>query len=88
MPEGRLKSGTFRKIKKKLPGGKTVTHYKKKKPGKAKCSECGAVLNGVKRKRAVKMRNLAKTKKRPERPYGGVLCSKCSRRKIKSKIRK
>jgi len=33
------------------------------------------------------MRNMPKTKKRPERPFGGVLCSKCSREEIVSRIR-
>ncbi len=34
------------------------------------------------------MRQLPKTMKRPERPYGGVLCSRCMRQLIKDDVRK
>lgn len=87
MAEGKIKSRTFRRIKVKVPGGRTTTHYKLRKPKAAHCGICGAVLKGVPRERPVKMRTLAKTKKRPERPFGGVLCSKCSRAKIKADIK-
>jgi large subunit ribosomal protein L34e len=79
MPEGRFKSRTFRRVYVKTPGGRVVVHYRKRKPGKAKCGSCRALLKGVPRERPYKMRSMAKTKKRPERPYGGVLCSKCMR---------
>ena len=62
--------------------------YKKRKPDKAICSKCGKVLAGVPRERPHIMRNLPKTKKRPERPYGGVMCSACTRRMIIAKVRK
>ncbi|MBW2968785.1 50S ribosomal protein L34e [Candidatus Woesearchaeota archaeon] len=82
MVEGKKKSRTLRRVFKKTPGGKTKKVYLKRKPAKAQCAECGAYLKGVPRERAYKMRKLPKTKKRPERPYGGKLCSKCSRKKI------
>jgi len=82
------KSRSLRRIFKKLPGGKINIHYKKRKPGKARCSDCSKPLIGVPRELPSKMQNLAKTKKRPERPYGGVLCSKCMRKKLKEQIRK
>jgi len=31
--------------------------------------------------------NMAKTKKRPERPYGGVLCTRCMRKTMIGKAR-
>jgi len=77
----------FKKIKVKTPSGKLVLHYKKKKPRKAKCSNCGKPLQGVPRERPYKMRTMAKTKKRPSRPFGGVLCSACMRKKIVEKVR-
>ena len=49
--------------------------------------KCKAILKGVPRERPYKMRTMAKTKKRPERPYGGVLCSKCMREIFKEKAR-
>jgi len=86
---GKFKSRKrFRLVYVKTPGGKTVVHYKKKKPGKAHCAECGALLHGVPRELATKMKNMPKTAKRPERPYGGVLCSKCARKKIIEELRK
>jgi large subunit ribosomal protein L34e len=83
MPEGRKRSRSFRRIYVKTPGGRTVIHYKRRKPGRAKCG-CGAVLMGAPRGIPSVMRKLSKTEKRPERPFGGVLCSKCMRAKIKS----
>lgn len=82
MPTGRHKSRTLRRIFTKTPGSKVVVHYKKRKPSKAHCAECGKVLPGVASERPVKMARMSKTKKRPERPYGGVLCSRCMRAKI------
>ncbi|MBU0666241.1 MAG: 50S ribosomal protein L34e [Nanoarchaeota archaeon] len=87
MPRGKEKSRTLRRVFKKLPGERTTLHYEKRKPSKAKCSGCDALLKGVPRERPYKMQNMPKTKKRPERPYGGVLCTKCARKKIISQTR-
>jgi large subunit ribosomal protein L34e len=78
------KTASFRKVKVKL-ASRVTTHYRKRNPAKAQCGMCGAELQGVPRKRPVEMRNLPKSLKRPERPYGGVLCSKCMRKKIIAK---
>lgn len=82
------KSRSLRRVFKRTPGGRTVVHYKPRKPGKAHCAKCGAVLKGVLRERPHKMRTMPKTKKRPSRPYGGVLCSRCMRQEIKRGVRK
>jgi large subunit ribosomal protein L34e len=71
----------------KTPGGRTVTHYKRRKPKSAKCGKCGAVLKGVPRELPSKMRKVSKTAKRPERPYAGVLCSRCMRAKFVEKAK-
>jgi len=81
MVTGKHKSRTFRRVFRKTPGGRVALHYRKRKPKKNRCS-CGALLKGVPRERPYKMMTMAKTKKRPERPYGGVLCTKCMRKKI------
>lgn len=75
----RLKSRTYRRVYKKL-ASRTTLHYKKRKPKKSHCAICGAELHGTLRERPYKMVNVAKTKKRPSRPFGGVLCSSCMRR--------
>ncbi len=87
MVEGKKKSRTFRRVYVKTPGGKTVLHYRRRKPAKAQCGNCGALLKGVPQARVYKMRNMPKTMKRPERPYGGVLCTRCMRAKIIQKAR-
>lgn len=83
MPAPRYRSRTFRRVKVRTPGGRNVIHYKSRKPAKAQCASCGKPLAGVARLRPYKLRNTAKTKKRPQRPYGGQLCSKCMRTRIK-----
>ena len=86
MPAPRLRSRSLRKIFRKVPGGRTSLHFKRKKPKGAKCGNCGAVLKGIPRELPYKMRSMAKTKKRPERPYGGVLCSRCMRDELIKKF--
>lgn len=80
MVRGMFKSGSHRKVHVKTPGGRTAIQYRKRKPSKAVCGACGVDLKGVPRERPYKMQNMPKTAKRPERPFGGVLCSKCSRK--------
>ena len=87
MPTGKHKSKTYRKVSVRTPGKKTVTQYRRKKPSKAKCGACKKILPGVPREIPTKMQNMPKTSKRPERPYGGVLCSDCTRALIKHKAR-
>lgn len=85
---GSLKSRKgLRMISVKTPGGRTAVHFKRKKPSKAKCGNCGKALLGVARGCISKIRKLSKTKRRPERPYGGALCSKCTRSLLKEKAR-
>ena len=77
---------TFRSIPVKTSKGVKV-HYKKRNPARAQCGECGKFLQGVPRARPVDLRTMPKTKKRPERPYGGVLCSSCMRKVMVMKAR-
>ena len=83
----RLRSNTLREVKKKTPGGKVTVHYEPKKPSKSKCAACGRPLHGTPRLRPSLISKLSKTEKRPERPYGGYLCSSCMRELIKIKVR-
>ena len=87
MPIPSLRSRSLRKVSRKVPGGRVSLQYKKMKPKAARCGNCGAVLKGVARELPYKMRTMTKSKKRPERPYGGVLCSKCTRQMIIDKAR-
>jgi len=77
-----------RRVKVKVPSGKVVIRYEQRKPKVAKCARCGKPLHGVPRLIPSKLRKLPKTKKRPERPYGGYLCSKRMKEAMKEKARK
>ncbi len=87
MPQGRYKSGRFRKVFVKAPSGRVHVHYKERKPKKAHCATCRKELLGVPRERPVTMVNIPKTAKRPQRPHGGVLCASCSRKVLKQTVR-
>lgn len=86
MPRPALRTTSFRRIKKRLPGGRSTIHYKKKGPKGASCATCKGKLHGVPRGLPYEINKLPKTKKRPERPFGGHLCSSCSREAIKSQL--
>ncbi len=88
MPANRFRSHTYRKMNKKTPGGANVLRYKKKKPAKHVCAECGALLHGVPRGRPFEIKKLSKSQKRPNRPFGGNLCPKCARKHFKNEARK
>jgi len=85
---GRLKSRKgLRMLFVRTPGSRTVIQFKRKKPSKAKCGNCKKPLQGVPKELPSKMKKIPKTKKRPERPYGGNLCSACTRSLLKQKAR-
>lgn len=76
-----------KKSKTRIPSGKAVIRKKKEKPGIVKCAICKKPLHGVPSLNVSKMRKLAKSKRRPSRPYGGNLCSSCTREIFKDKVR-
>ncbi|MBI4145013.1 50S ribosomal protein L34e [Candidatus Woesearchaeota archaeon] len=80
----RLRSRTFRRRLTRTPGSRHVMHYARRKPSAAQCGSCGAALSGVPRMRPTQLKQLAKSSRRPERPFGGVLCSRCSRARFKT----
>ncbi len=82
MPAGKHKSRTLRRVKVRTPGSRLTLHYEKRKPGKPICGQCGSPLHGVPHLIASKFRKLSKSKKRPTRPFGGVLCSICSKKEV------
>ncbi|KZX11222.1 50S ribosomal protein L34e [Methanobrevibacter curvatus] len=87
MPANRFRSRSYRRTFKRTPGGKTVLRYKKKKPSKHVCAECGQLLHGVPRGRPYEIKKLSKSQKKPNRPFGGYLCSKCARKLFKAEAR-
>ncbi|MBI4139583.1 50S ribosomal protein L34e [Candidatus Woesearchaeota archaeon] len=79
---GRYKNRTFKRKRITLPGGRRTIHYGRGKTGKAECADCGTTLKGTVRGFPSQIQKMSKTERRPERPYGGVLCSKCTRTRM------
>ena len=77
-----------RRVKVRTPGGETKIVYKRRKPSAAICAVCKGILKGVPRELPFKVKKLSKTQRKPERPYGGFLCSKCMRKKMIGEARK
>ncbi len=77
MPKPWQRSGSRRRVHKRIPSGVAVVHYELRKVSAARCSICGAQLGGVPRLNPSSLRGLTKTEKRPERIYGGTLCHRC-----------
>ena len=88
MVSGKYKSRTYRRIRKVTPGGKNVLCHELRKPKKAHCSNCSALLHGVARARPAGLKKLSKSQKVPSRMYAGTLCSACSRQAIIKNARK
>jgi large subunit ribosomal protein L34e len=88
MPRLNKRSRTFRRIYVKTPSGKNVISYRRRKPSKSHCANCGKLLQGIPRELPYKMKNMPKSQKRPERIFGGKLCSNCTKRELIRRIRK
>lgn len=76
---------SFKRVRRVTPGKRNIFFFRKSKTSKHICGGCGTKLNRVSF-RQTKMRNTAKTKKRPERPFP-ELCSKCMREELKARVR-
>lgn len=86
MTQGKTKSNTFAKKQVRTINGTKVV-YAKRKPKVGTCPVTGEKLKGVPRELPTVMKNLAKTEKRPQRPFGGVLSAKASRQELKRRTR-
>jgi large subunit ribosomal protein L34e len=87
MAPHKMKSRTFARVNKRTISG-TKTVYNRRKPKLGTCSVTGETLKGVPRVLPVKLRKMAISKKRPSRPFGGVLSSRASRTELKARARK
>ena len=86
MPRPGLRTTFLKKIKKKVPGGGYIIHYKRKDPSVPKCAMCKTPLKGSTTGRFTAMKNAAKSLKRPTRPYGGNLCASCSKKRVSQEV--
>jgi len=87
MVSPRFRARTFRRTKVTTPGGRRVQHHTPRPHNRAQCGQCKEPLQAVFTARRSLLRRLSKSERRPSRPYGGVLCSRCSRATIKAKAR-
>ncbi len=87
MVQPSLRVRNLKRRKVKTPGKRLVVHYKDKKHGIPICAVCKMPLHGVPHLKSVDMGRIPKTKRRPERPYGGNLCSKCMREFFRKSVR-
>lgn len=81
-----LRSRSLVKVHKITPSGRKVLHFKKKKPSIARCA-CGRPLAGVPSDLPYRLSKIAKSSRRPSRPFGGALCAVCTRQVVKQKAR-
>lgn len=82
MVSGRLKSGRFRKISVKVPGGNNKIHYKRRTRSTPKCAVTKKPLRGIPRLTNRRFKNLNKSQKKVSRPYGGYMSHKALKEKI------
>ena len=83
MPRPALRSRSYRKLKVRTPGGALKDRYERRRPSQAVCSRCRKPLGGVPRARPVKVGRAAKSRRRPERAFGGNLCPGCLKTRVK-----
>ncbi|MDH5401093.1 MAG: 60S ribosomal protein L34 [Candidatus Heimdallarchaeota archaeon] len=75
-----VRSGKRRLVK--TPGGRFYFKKIVSKPNYHHCATCSRKLPGMPRGTTVEIRRLPVSKRSPNRPYGGQLCSPCLKRKL------
>lgn len=85
MPRPALRSRTTKRVIVRTPGGRLVIRIKTKKHDVPKCAICKRPLQGIPKLTPKEER---RGHRPPRRPYGGYLCHKCLRNRMKSYIRK
>ena len=86
MTNRNYKSRSLKRVSKKTPGNRVSTHYRRKNPSGATCGISGSKLNGISRKRPGRFNTLSKTKKRPNRKYGGTYSHKVVKQRLEQSI--
>ncbi len=81
-----LRSRSKKRLKRRTPGGRTTVIYRRRRHYVARCAVCGRELSGIPKDPKV-IRLGAKTVKRPERAFGGILCPNCLSEAIKLAVR-
>jgi len=87
MPRPSQRTRSKKRVKVKLPGGRTTIHYKREKANPARCGRCGQILHGIPRCHPAELRKLPANQRRIERMYGGNLCHNCLKELLKQTVR-
>lgn len=86
MVSGVLKSRRLKRVKVRLPGNSTTTHYKIRQRSIAKCAVSKKPLRGIPRKTQTQFKNLNKSQKRVSRAYGGYMSHTALKEKILKEV--
>jgi len=77
----------MKKVTRRTVTGKNVIVYRKGRIAAAVCSNCGRELHGIPRLTKLQLGKLSKSEKRPNRKFGGYLCSKCTKEFLRNAAR-
>ncbi|MHA1649887.1 MAG: 50S ribosomal protein L34e [Candidatus Helarchaeota archaeon] len=88
MPAPRYRSRSKKRKHVTTPGKIAKIHYKKHGTSYKKCASCGNIIKTIPRLRGPNMHKVSKSKRRPNRMYGGYYCPSCLSKRIKSAVRK
>ncbi len=67
------------KVKKRTPSGRISVHKRREHVARAKCANCKSPLHGMPKLSQSGIKKMSASDKNPNRPYGGNLCSGCSK---------
>lgn len=82
MVAGFLKSRRLRRVQVRIPGSKTVTHYRQRNRQIAKCAVTKKPLRGIPRLTNRKFKKLNKSQKTISRAYGGYMSHTALKEKV------
>ncbi|MCP4760594.1 MAG: 50S ribosomal protein L34e [archaeon] len=76
------RSHSMARKKRTTPGNRQTIIYRRRRPSRAVCGLCGAILGGVPAERNTKMGRIPHVSRRPERQYGGRVCPNCLKKEL------
>ena len=88
MPAPRYRSRSKKRKNVTTPGKIAKIHYQKHGTSQKKCAGCGISIKSIPRLRGPNILKISKTKRRPNRIYGGYYCPACLSQRIKVAVRK
>ncbi len=75
------------RVKRRTPSGKNILRQRRERTGLAECANCKSPLHGIPRRITSEFKKLSSSERKPERPYGGNLCSDCTREIFRESVR-